>query len=251
VGLGVALALAAAWVAARPADAQLVVQMDGMGKGGGKLTDTVKTTVGQKMYFQVAQMNAYRMPILALCQWPMLRAQQRGILLPGKPGKTWLAAVCRRPGTYKVTAYLLYLNPFTGGLCEAVDSCKIICEGKNTQQGGGPKGQIGGGTPFPTDDQPDTGSPDDEEELPDGGTPGIPGPPSVDTPTDTGLVLTDAPTEDPSTLVGFPQGGQQQYGSGGGSQTGSTVPTTGDGKKGGSRGKKDDKGGKGGKKHGK
>jgi hypothetical protein len=191
--------------------------MGGVRQGGGKLGDKVQTTVGQKVYLQVAQTSKFPVPLISLCELPLLHAQSRGILLPGQMDKTWLAAVCLRPGTYKLTAYSLYLNPYTGRLCEAVDTCVIVCAGKKGQQKGNPTGQTGDGTSTPSNDPPETDtSPGDSTGVPGGEQPEGPDP---TTSGDTGVILSDGPTEDPSLLGGLPQGsGQSQNGKGSGSK---------------------------------
>jgi hypothetical protein len=197
---------AAAALLARPAGANLVVQFAGSDKAGGKVSRKIRTTVGQKVYFQVAQVNRFRVPLVALCRMPLLNVKAQGVLLPGKLDSRWLTAKCVREGTYHVSAHMAYLDPYTGRVCEVADTCVIVCEeprgkGKDAKEKGGEElppleDEIGEGT-LPDDG---TGLPGGEGETP--------------LPDDGGLVVLDPPTGSSVSTDVFQQGGGQQSGAG-------------------------------------
>lgn len=192
----VAMLFSAAALLARPAGANLVVQLGGAEKAGDKVSRKIKTTVGQKIHFQVAQVNQYGVPLVALCRLPVLNVKAQGILLPGKLEARWLTAVCVREGTYHVTALMAYQDPYTGRVKEVADTCLVVCE-KPKSEGGSlevPPFDAAGWEPLSTDS---TGPQGGEEEG--------------------GLVVLDPPTGSPTSTDILQQGGGQQ---GAGQQSG-------------------------------
>jgi hypothetical protein len=153
---GAPLVLLAVCALARPASAHVFVRLEVCDKLGGTFGQQATVVVGQKFILRMTTFNVLMVPLVVVCDIPLLRFRVssvripfrvKQVLLPGKTGSTSLAAICNSAGTATVTAFVLFLNPFTGQICEAADSIVVVC-GQRSASGGkkdGTTGTLGGG----------------------------------------------------------------------------------------------------------
>jgi hypothetical protein len=123
--LGAALALLAACAAARPAGAGVSLDLGVADKLDGKYGSKVEVGQGEKVYFQMTDQSNFKVPLVCVCEIPMLKWQGKEVLLPGKQSGMMFAATCPEEGTFKLTACMTYVNPTNGHLTEEEDTVTI------------------------------------------------------------------------------------------------------------------------------
>jgi hypothetical protein len=153
--LGAPLAILAICALARPASAGVLVDMSVAGTMNGTFSKQVQVSMGQKVFFRVAALNTFVIPLMAVCDIPMLTLRVNGMLVPfsmkeilasGKMGSMTLVAACTRAGTFRVTAFVLFMNPFTGVVSEVADTALVVCQAMDTSGSmtAGSTGTMGG-----------------------------------------------------------------------------------------------------------
>jgi hypothetical protein len=139
--LGAPLALLAICTLARPASAGVLVDMSVADTMSGAFTKQVQVSMGQKVFFRVSALNTFVIPIVSVCDIPMLTLNVNGMLVPfsmkeilvsGKMGSMTLVASCTRAGSFRVTAFVLFVNPFTGVVSEVADTALVVCQATDT-----------------------------------------------------------------------------------------------------------------------
>jgi hypothetical protein len=154
--LGAPLVLLTVCALARPASAHVFVRLEVADKLGGTFGQQASVLVGQKFTFRVSTLNVLMVPLVAVCDIPLLKFRVSNVLLPfrvkeilfpGKVSSMTLAAICNGTGTATVTAFVLFVNPFTGCFCEVADSVVVVCEESGVSGGkkDGTTGSMGGG----------------------------------------------------------------------------------------------------------
>jgi hypothetical protein len=154
--LGAPLALLAVCALTRPASADVFVDMSVADTASGAFAKQVQVSMGQKVFFRVSALNTFVIPVVAVCDIPILTVRVNRIVVPfrvkeiltsGKTGSMILVANCLRAGTFRVTAFVLFLNPFTGSLAEVCDTALVACDASGTSGGAkdGTTGTTGGG----------------------------------------------------------------------------------------------------------
>jgi hypothetical protein len=155
--LGASLALLAICTLARPASAGVLVDMSVADTMSGAFSKQVQVSMGQKVFFRVSALNTFVIPIVSVCDIPMLTLSVNGMLVPfsvkeilasGKMGSMTLVATCTRAGTFRVTAFVRFINPFTGGVSEVADTALVVCQAMGASSGmtTGSTGATGGKT---------------------------------------------------------------------------------------------------------
>jgi hypothetical protein len=155
--LGAPLAILAICALARPASAGVLVDMSVADTMNGAFSKQVQVSMGQKVFFRVSALNTFVIPLVAVCDIPMLTLRVNGMLVPfsmkeilasGKMGSMTLVAACTRAGTFRVTAFVLFMNPFTGVVSEVADTALVACQAMDTSGSmtTGSTGTMGGKT---------------------------------------------------------------------------------------------------------
>lgn len=166
--LGAVLALLAVCAFSRPASADVFVDLGVADTMSGAFCKKVQVSMGQKVLFRVSTRNTFLIPIVAVCNIPLLTVRVNRVVVPfrvnailttGNAGSTTLVAKCKRAGTFQVTAFVLFFNPFTGCFQELCDTAMVTCDdggasagtknpSTDTAGGGqddGTVGELGGG----------------------------------------------------------------------------------------------------------
>jgi hypothetical protein len=100
--------------------------------------------MGQKVFFRVSTLNTFVFPLVAVCDIPVLTVRVKRVVVPfrvkeilisGKTSSMTLVAKCIRAGTFRVTAFVLFINPFTGRVLEVADTALVLCDAKGTSGG--------------------------------------------------------------------------------------------------------------------
>jgi hypothetical protein len=154
--LGAPLALLAVCALARPASADVFVHVSVADTVSGAFGKQVQVSMGQKVFFRVSALNTFVIPLAAVCDIPILTIRVNRVVVPfrvkeiltsGKTGSMTFVAKCLRAGTFRVTAFVLFLNPFTGSLAEVADTALVACDATVTSGGAkdGATGTTGGG----------------------------------------------------------------------------------------------------------
>jgi hypothetical protein len=123
--LGAALVVLAACALARPAGAGVSVDLEVSDTIDGKYGSKVKVDQGDKIYFRMTDKNNFNVPLVCVCEIPMLKWQGKEVLLPGKKDSKLFAATCPQAGTYKLMACMTFVDPKNGHVSEETDTVTI------------------------------------------------------------------------------------------------------------------------------
>lgn len=143
--LGAPLALLAVCALARPASASVIVDLK-VADSTGQFGTQVAVSPGQKVFFRLAAMDTFSVPLACRCDIPLLSWSVNSSLMPGRMGATTLAATVTREGTFNVTAFVLFMNPLTGRVTEVADTAVVISGSGGTGTGTGTKTGTGTGS---------------------------------------------------------------------------------------------------------
>jgi len=147
------LALSLLCATARPASANVFVDLDAGKSVQGLFVDQIQVQTGETFFFRLAALNTSFIPLSTVCDIPALKVRVgnilvpfriREVLFPGKITGMTFPAVCTRAGTFKVTVLLLFRNPFTGKVCEIADTVTLVCVDKVSGGDGKKDGALGG-----------------------------------------------------------------------------------------------------------
>jgi plastocyanin len=141
--LGAALVVLAACALARPAGAGVSVDLEVSDKIDGKYGNKVEVDPGDKVYFRMTDKNNFNVPLVCVCEIPMLKWQGKEVLLPGKQDAKLFAATCPQAGTYKLMACMTYVDPKNGHVSEEADTVTIEVADEDDTDGDLSGGDIG------------------------------------------------------------------------------------------------------------
>jgi hypothetical protein len=113
---------------ARPAGAGVSLDLDVSDQIDGKYGSKVEVEKGDKVYFRMTDTSGYNVPVVCVCEIPMLKWKGQELLLPGQTGSMSFAATCPNEGTFKLTACMTFVDPKTGRVHEVDDSVTIEVE---------------------------------------------------------------------------------------------------------------------------
>jgi hypothetical protein len=124
--IGAPLALLAFCALARPASANVLVDLAVGTSAVGPFHNKLVVVPDTRLFFRVATLNRFPASVLSLTEIPLINFSKKEVLLPGRINSRLASVVARNIGTFKVTAHVLFLSPFTGRVFEVSDSVIVV-----------------------------------------------------------------------------------------------------------------------------